>query len=202
MWTIGELRNTNFLPRVDDCYGVVEELARGGTARWGIAQPQVVVAGDSAGGNLAATVALRARDHQLPLALQLLIYPVIAPDFETASYQQLAEGFGLTRQVMQWFWQQYLSSPTDSGQAAAVPSRAANLAGVCPAHVITAEYDVLRDEGAAYARQLRDAGVDVSCQQYPGMLHGFVHFAGVFDDGIQAAEDLGRVIRQQLAAPN
>jgi acetyl esterase len=133
---------------------------------------QVAVGGDSAGGNLAAAVALRARDQGLPLALQLLIYPATDCDFTRPSVQAYATGYGLTRGTMRWFWNQYLGdTPADHPEAAVI--RAADLRGLAPALVLVCEYDVLHDEGIAYADALQAAGVPVQVVEEPGMIHGF-----------------------------
>ena len=152
-----------------------------------------VLAGDSAGGNLAAAVALRLRDEDGPRASgQLLVYPVT--DHPTAgfeSYSAFADGYGLTRDVMTWFWDLYLGESPDAARAAAlspqaVPLRAPDLRGLPPALVITAEYDVLRDEGEAYAARLREAGVPVEAERFAGMHHGFFNWGGVLDGADRA----------------
>ena len=160
---------------------------------------RMAVAGDSAGGNLAAGVALMTQRLDGPkLAGQLLIYPVIEPNFESASYRQFGEGFGLTRQVMMYFWQCYLQSSEQAADPEAVPSRATSLQSLPRTHVITAEYDVLRDEGEAFASQLSGAGVSTTLRRYEGMLHGFIHFAEPFDDGQQARDDAADFLRSTL----
>lgn len=158
---------------------------------------RLVVAGDSAGGNLAAAIAIRAAELGSPaIRSQVLIYPVVEPHFESESYLAHAEGFGLTRKTMMWFWEQYLASEEDASNPYAVPSRATNLQVVAPAHVLTAEYDVLLSEGESYAEQLQAAGVPTTIRRYDGMIHGFVHFSGVFDVGKQAVSDLAEHLRQ------
>jgi acetyl esterase len=158
---------------------------------------RLVVAGDSAGGNLATAVAIRAAEVGSPaIRSQLLIYPVVEPNFESHSYLAHAEGFGLSRQTMMWFWEQYLASEEDALSHYAVPSRAPNLSELPPAHVITAEYDVLLSEGESYADRLHAAGVETTIRRYDGMIHGFVHFSGVFDVGRQAVSDLAEHLQQ------
>ena len=158
---------------------------------------RLVVAGDSAGGNLAAAVAIRAAEVGAPaIRSQVLIYPVVEPNFETPSYLAHAEGFGLSRRTMMWFWEQYLASEEDALSHYAVPSRAANLSQLPPAHVITAEYDVLLSEGESYAERLEAAGVATTIRRYDGMIHGFVHFSGVFDVGRQAVSDIAGHLRR------
>ncbi|MBC8354645.1 MAG: alpha/beta hydrolase [Planctomycetes bacterium] len=158
---------------------------------------RIVVAGDSAGGNLAAAVAIRAAELGSPgIQAQVLIYPVVEPNFETESYLAHAEGFGLSRKTMMWFWEQYLGGESDAANPYAVPSLATNLSKVPPAHVITAEYDVLLSEGEAYADRLQAAGVPTTIRPYDGMIHGFLHFAGVFDVGRQAVSELAEHLQQ------
>jgi acetyl esterase len=144
---------------------------------------RIAVAGDSAGGNLAAVTALRLRDEGGPaLRGQLLLYPVT--DYHTPptpSYQENAEGYGLTRATMEWFWDHYLSDPSQAADPHAAPARAATLAGLPPAFVMTAEYDPLRDEAEIYGRRLRDAGVPAEIVRVPGMNHGFLFWVGVVD---------------------
>ena len=132
------------------------------------------VAGDSAGGNLAAVMALRARDRGGPaIAAQILIYPVTDADFECPSYVDPENQLLLTREAMVWFWDHYAPDAERRSEADASPLRAADLADLPPAVVLTAEYDVLRDEGEAYAERLREAGVPVDFQRYEGQTHGF-----------------------------
>ncbi|MBH77144.1 MAG: esterase [Dehalococcoidia bacterium] len=132
------------------------------------------VAGDSAGGNLAAVMALRARDQGgPPIAAQILIYPVTDADFERPSYTDPANQLLLTREAMAWFWNHYAPEPEHRQNTEASPLRASDLRGLPPAVVLTAEHDVLRDEGEAYAEQLRKAGVPVNFVRYEGQTHGF-----------------------------
>ena len=144
---------------------------------------RVVVAGDSAGGNLAAVTALRARDENGPkIAAQLLIYPVT--DYHTPgtpSYVENAEGYGLTRAGMEWFWGHYLEDASHGTHPHASPLRANNLAGLPPAYVVTAEYDPLRDEGEYYGQALRAAEVPTEIVRWDGVNHGFFFVVGIVD---------------------
>lgn len=134
----------------------------------------LMVAGDSAGGNLAAVVALRARDRKGPdLALQVLIYPVTDADFECASYLDPENQLFLARESMLWFWDHYLPDAKRRLEPDASPLRAASLVGLPPAVVLTAEHDVLRDEGELYAQRLKEAGVAVDFKRHDGQMHGF-----------------------------
>jgi len=133
---------------------------------------RLMVAGDSAGGNLAASVCLHARDNDgPPISGQLLIYPVIDARQDTGSYREHAEGGFLTATAMAWFWELY-AAPADDPYGS--PIRAEDLAGLPPACVITVECDPLRDEGEAYAARLASAGVPVTTRRYDGMFHGFI----------------------------
>jgi acetyl esterase len=157
---------------LDDAWAATQWVAKE-ALKLGADPSRIVVAGDSAGGNLAAAVALRARDAELPLALQALVYPVTDFDFESESYLRLAEGLNLTRAKMQWYWEQYLGG-ADGLQPEASPMRAPDLAGVAPALVQVAEHDPLLSEGEAYAARLEEAGVPVTLTRYDGVIHGFI----------------------------
>ncbi len=144
---------------------------------------RIAVGGDSAGGNLAAVTALRVRDEGGPaLCGQLLIYPVTEYwDAGMPSYAENAEGYGLTRDGMKWFWGHYLADPKDARDPHAAPLRAPDLHGLPPALVVTAEYDPLRDEAERYAARVREAGVPTEMVRYAGMNHGFFFWPGVVD---------------------
>lgn len=174
----------------DDSYAATVWVAEH-AAELGGDPNRLVVAGDSAGGNLAAAVALAARDRGGPaIAAQLLAYPVTNFDFSTPSYEDNKTGYLLTRGAMQWFWAHYLGA-MDLGQDPLIcPARADNLAGLPPAFVATCEYDPLRDEGEAYAQRLKDAGVDVVAKRYDGMMHGFLWTLGATPSGAQLVTDL------------
>ena len=185
---------------VNDCYQATETVIKH-AAELNVDASRLAVAGDSAGGHLATSVAIRARDESGPtISLQVLLYPVIEPNFESSSYQEFAEGFGLTRNNMRFFWQQFLGEQDPYPDAA--PNYAKSRSGLPPALIVTAEYDVLRDEGNRYARQLQQDGVDVSHSQCDGMLHGFLHFAGMFDRGIDVGRDIATEIGTRLKAPH
>jgi acetyl esterase len=167
--------------------------------RWAFEQaPRVAAAGDSAGGNLAAVVALKARDAGLPLAFQWLVYPVLDHDFSSASYTRNAEGNGLTRAGMRWFWDHYLGGQ-DGGHPDASPIRAASLAGVAPALVSVCECDVLHDEGVEYHRRLEAAGVPSRLSDYEGMIHGFIRLAAVIDRTQHLLDEGAAALRDAFA---
>ena len=138
---------------------------------------RLAVAGDSAGGNLAAVAARRLRG-ELELRLQALIYPVCDSGLNTPSYRDFTERFGLSAASMRRFWNLYLDG-ADGGDPDASPLRASDLAGVAPALVLTAEADVLRDEGEAYAAALKEAGVPTELERWPGTVHGFFRWVAV-----------------------
>jgi acetyl esterase len=151
---------------------------------------RLAVAGDSAGGNLSAAVALRCRDSGPELAGQLLIYPGIDmdPDAPYQSRIDNAEGYFLTADDMVWFRNHYIGATSDFADPMMSPIKASDLTGVAPAVVATAEYDPLRDEGNAYADALRAAGVEVENRCYDGMIHGFFDM-GPFSAAARAATD-------------
>ncbi|HEX7901523.1 MAG TPA: alpha/beta hydrolase [Planctomycetota bacterium] len=161
---------------------------------------RIAVGGDSAGGNLAAALALRTRDRGGPaIAFQLLIYPVTVRDFDTPSYRRYAAGYGLTRDNMRWFWDQYLEKPADADDPYAAPLHAADLSGLPPAFVATAEFDVLRDEGEAYAAKLAEAGGRVKCARYLGMNHGFARMGALFPRAAQALDEMAAALKAGLS---
>ncbi|MFI6937907.1 alpha/beta hydrolase fold domain-containing protein [Streptomyces sp. NPDC050418] len=141
----------------------------------------LVVCGDSAGGNIAAVTAHAARDRGLPLALQALIYPITDVSRPWASYDRYATGYFLTAASMHWFTRQYVAPGSDPADPRVSPLRG-ELAGLAPAHVVTAGCDPLADEGEAYARALDEAGVPVARSHFPRMFHGFFGLAEHLDD--------------------
>ncbi len=161
---------------IEESYSVVKWVAEHGLEH-GLDAERLAVAGDSVGGNMTAAVTLLSRERGGPdIRLQLLFYPVTDAAFDTASYHQFAEGYHLRRDGMMWFWDQYTSNPGERNQITASPLRASTeqLKGLPPALVITAEADVLRDEGEAYANKLREAGVRVTAVRFQGTIHDFV----------------------------
>jgi len=160
---------------------------------------RLAVGGDSAGGNLAAVVALLARDKGAPaIAVQVLIYPVTDLVGETRSYRDFAEGYLLTREGMRWFIAHYLTAEAEAADWRASPLRAQSLAGLPPALIVTAGFDPLRDEGEAYAERLRDAGVRVDSVCYGGMIHGFVPMGRLLDTAGRAISLIAGSLSQAL----
>jgi acetyl esterase len=187
-----------FPAAVEDCYAAALWAAEN-AASLGVDAARVAVAGDSAGGNLAAVVSLLAKQRGgPPLAHQALIYPVTDFDFQRPSYQENAEGYLLTRQAMEWFWRQYLNDDAEGADPLASPLRAPDLRGLPPATVITAEYDPLRDEGEVYAERLAQAGVPTTCVRYLGQIHGFISLEHLLPAGRQALLALGATLRAAL----
>ncbi|WP_432168413.1 alpha/beta hydrolase [Streptomyces sp. bgisy031] len=180
---------------LEDVYAVLKWAAQQGDSLL-VDTERLVLAGDSAGGNLAAAAALLARDQGGPhVAFQLLIYPVLDADFTRASYVENAKGYPLTAEHMRWYWDQY-AIVTARAEPYAAPLQTPNLSGLPPAHVITAEYDVLRDEGENYAKRLHEAGVPVTVQRYPGAFHGFFGFGALLPI---AREAFGEAVAQVRA---
>ena len=158
---------------VDDSYAALEWV--GQNVKY-IAAREVplIVAGDSAGGNLAAVMAIRARDRNGPsIALQVLIYPVTDFNFDRPSYVDPENQLLLTRDGMIWFWDHYVPDPSRRAEPDASPLQTENLSGLPPAVILTAEHDVLRDEGEAYAARLQEANVKTDLQRYASQMHGF-----------------------------
>jgi len=162
----------------------------------------IVVAGDSAGGNLATVTALRARDAGgPPIALQVLVYPVTDCDLDRRSYHQYeGDELILNRGDMVWFWDHYAPDTAARVNPHASPLRATDLAGLPPAYVITAEHDPLRDEGFAYAERLRAARVPVEHRHFGSQIHGFFTFVNLLDDADRSVADAGAAIRTEVEA--
>ena len=160
----------------DDCYATLRWV-KSHAAEIGIDPNRIGVGGDSAGGNLAAAVAVKARDEKIELSYQLLVYPCIDRDFTTKSYLEYATEYGLTTRAMEWFWDQYLQGDQHNENPYAAPMRAKSLAGVAPSIVITAQYDPLVSDSENYCAKLKNDGAEVIYKEFPGMIHGF--FANV-----------------------
>ncbi len=178
-----------FPAAAEDCYAATLWVANNG----GLlnANPaQLAVGGDSAGGNLAAAISLMARDRGAPhICYQLLMYPALDSSLQSPSQKEFADGYLLTRADMAWFWGHYLAADADRSNPYCCPAAAADLTGLPRAMVITAEFDPLRDEGAAYAQRLRQAKVPVVYKQYEGVTHGFMSMASFLDQGRKAISD-------------
>ena len=182
-----------FPAAVEDCYAATKWVAENARAIGGDST-RIAVGGDSAGGNLAAVVALMARDNGIvPLVLQLLMYPATDLAHDTLSAQENANDYFLTRGDMLWFRSLYLRSDADRNSPYVSPLLAQDLHRLPPALVITAEYDPLRDEGEAYAARLREAGVTTTCTRYNGMIHGFLSLP--FDQSKKGRQEVTAALR-------
>jgi len=187
-----------FPAAADDAWAATRWIAAH-AAELGVDADRLAVGGDSAGGNLAAVVALLAREAGGPrIALQILLYPVTDLVSESQSYADLADGYMLTRDSMRWFRAQYLAKEQDAADWRVSPLRAPSLAGLPPALVVTAGYDPLRDEGEAYARRLREAGVSVDAVSFGGMIHGFVPMGRLIDTAFRGVSLITGSLRQAL----
>jgi acetyl esterase/lipase len=169
------------------------------TARLGADPNRIAIAGDSAGGNLAAAVARLARDDGGPSpAMQVLIYPVVDTVGERASRYAFASGFLLTKAELDWFERQYLPDGVDRGDPRVSLLQAGDLSGLPPAYIATAGFDPLRDEGEAYAAALREAGVPVALRRHPGLIHGFANMTAVSGNARTAMHELAGAVRMGL----
>ncbi len=185
----------------DDCYAATQWVYEHG-AELGGDTSRLTVAGDSAGGNLAAVVAQMARERSAPpIASQVLIYPVIDAACDSLSYTENGEGYFLEAHGMRWFWEHYLGPDGDGTHPLASPIRANDFSGLPPAVVITAEYDPLRDEGEAYAAALEAAGVPVVLRRYDGMIHGFVSMPMLFPEANDAVARIADAVQGAVVPP-
>jgi len=184
-----------FPAAADDAWSATTWIAAH-AAELGIDPTRIAVGGDSAGGGLAAVVALMARDsRKLRLALQVLVYPVLDLRAQSASYSAYAEGYLLTRAAMQWYIAQYAPTPDAVDDWHASPLLAPWVHGVTPAVIVSAELDPLFDEGEAYARRLQGARVPVEYHRIDGMVHGFLTMGGKVDAANRAVETIGAALR-------
>ncbi len=189
-----------FPAAVNDCYTAACWVAANAQTL-GIDPRRIAVGGDSAGGNLAAVVALRSRDEAGPaIALQVMVYPVTdLSSFDTPSYREFAEGYFLTASEMEWFRDHYLARPEDARSSHASPLLEPDLRGLPPALLITAEFDPLRDEGEAYGRRLKEAGVPVRCARYAGMVHPFFSLVGGVKQSQEAIAEIAAAVVSPLS---
>lgn len=179
----------------DDCEAVLIWAAQNAAAL-GVDPARIVVGGDSAGGNLAAVTALRSLRNGGPaVALQLLVYPVTDIAGHWPSHERNGSGYFLTKEIMDWFMDQYLPAPLDRNHPDASVFHATGLAGLPPAVVLTAEFDPLVDEGEAYARKLQEAGVPVTLTRYEGTIHAFLGMYPMIDQGRVALAQCAEAIR-------
>ena len=189
-----------FPAAAEDAYSATLWVAQNPT-RINALEGKLAVGGESSGGNLAAVVSLMARDRSEPeLSFQLLVYPVIEPNFSRKSYSENGTLYGPSADMMRWFWNHYLDTTNDAENAYASPIKSKSLSGLPPALIITAEFDALRDEGEAYGERLQQAGVPVTVARYDGMIHLFFLLADKIDKGqlaiTQAADALKAAFRR------
>jgi acetyl esterase len=184
---------------VEDAYAAACWLARNGD-QLAINGDELAIGGDSAGGNLSAVVAQMLRDRGGPsLRLQLLMYPVLGgPDDGQPSYQTNGEGYGLTPKMMHYFMGHYVRSTDEYSDPYVCPLRAKDLSGLPPALVLTAEFDLLRDEGEEYGRRLSEAGVPCTISRYDGEPHGFMSWAGTVDRASEAFDECVAALHSAL----
>jgi acetyl esterase len=178
---------TRYPGPLDDCYHALRWVHRNASEICGDGE-RIILAGDSAGGNLAAGVALKNRDENGPSILaQVLLYPATAwYDPPTPSYLEFANDHNLTRDSLIWFWEQYLETREQATEPYAAPLNAPDLQRLPETFIIVAGYDPLRDEGIAFGNKLQQAGVPVTLVTYDGMIHGFISFLGILDDAKKA----------------
>lgn len=183
-----------FPAAAEDCHAAAVWVSQNAD-ELGIAPTRIAVAGDSAGGNLAAATSLMARDRKtVQIAHQILIYPIINFDFNTPSYLENGEDYFLTRHSMMWFWDQYVPQEVDRSNPYVSPRRAESHAGLPPTYLMTAEFDPLRDEAEAYAAELQAAGVEIEFERYDGMIHGFFRRVDLYDTAQEAQQTVAEII--------
>jgi acetyl esterase len=170
-------------------------------AHFSLDSTRIVIGGDSAGGTIAAALALIARDDpafvNLQPKMQLLLYPSVSATQSAASHRRFGEGYLLESATIDWFFQHYLRAPSDRNDWRFSPLSAPNVSGVAPAHMVLAEFDPLVDEGLAYAAKLTAAGVSATVKCYPGMVHDFMRLGGIVrDEVLRAHEEVARVLSE------
>ena len=185
---------------LDDCWSVLR-WAQGHLGDRGWNGSTLAVGGTSSGGNLAAAVALRARDEGLPLGLQVLLYPALDSTMSTPSWREFGEGYFLTAAQMAWYWRQYTSEPGVRHHPEVSPSHSTDLAGLAPSIVVTAECDLLRDEAEHYATRLREAGIPVRLWRFTGQIHGFLSLGAALPEVREAKQAITSLVGAVLANP-
>jgi acetyl esterase len=183
---------------IEDAVAAYRRLAKEATAL-GIDPARIVIAGDSAGGNVAAVAARLLREEPRPPCLQWLIFPATDLGLDTPSYKSCGEGFMMTRSAMEWFRGHYLNGQAEIDDPRASPLKANDLAGLAPALVYTAGFDPLRDEGHAYADRLASAGVKTIHREFDSLIHGFVGLRGTVQAAARAMDDMVAGLRHELA---
>jgi acetyl esterase len=181
---------------LEECVAVAKWL-QSHAAEIGGDPEQIIITGDSAGGNLIAALSIKARDEGWnTFKAQVLVYPVTNPDFETASYTRFADGHMVKRDAMKWYWDQYLRAPEDRKNPLAAPLLA-NLSNLPPTLVVLAEFDPLHDDGKLFADKLKASGVPTTLLSYPS-IHGFAHMANKLSIGRQAIRDIAHFLNSEV----
>ena len=183
---------------IDDGVAAFRHI-RDNAATFGVDPARIAVGGDSAGGAIAAVVCQICRDAGETVgkggpAFQMLIYPATDSSRESASRQAFAEGYFLTKPLIDWFWKAYVPAGTDLADLRLSPLLARDFAGLPPAFVLTAGYDPLRDEGRAYADRLIEAGIKTTYANYPGTIHGFFSLTRFLQQGLKANDEAAAVM--------
>lgn len=189
-----------FPAAIDDAL-VAWDFAVEQAEHWGFNPRQLVIGGDSAGGNIAAVVSQLIKDREVQPALQVLLFPVTDLSRTTASYEEFAEGYFLTAAHMEWYINHYLADPADATDPMASPLLAEDVSGVAPAFVAVAGFDVLRDEGIEYAKKLKRANVPTQLEREGELIHAFINITGVSPHARTATKKIARAIRDALVEP-
>lgn len=189
-----------FPAALDDCWAATE-WSMNNAKELGLDPRQIGIGGDSAGGNLAAVTALRARDEGLDLACQFLLYPALDPRLDTESVRRLGDGYGLSSIEMRYFWSQYLGDDGDASDPQASPLRASSLSGAAPAVIVSAEYDILRDEAEQYAARLLSEGVPVTSWRARGMPHAFLNYRAVSSAAAKTYDVCAELLAKAIVSP-
>jgi len=189
-----------FPKAVDDSWAAFT-WAHANAAELSIDPDRLAIGGDSAGGNLAAVVAIEAKQRGGPrIASQILLYPVVDMAQNTNSYKELAKGYNLTASVMAWFRDHYLNGPADIANWRASPILASDIAGLPPAFIAVAGCDPLHDEGVAYAKLLKQNDVAVTLRRFPGQMHGFASMSGFLKAADEVIADIGAALKKNWTA--
>jgi acetyl esterase len=186
-----------FPAAVDDAIAAVDWVSAN-AAELAIDASRLAVAGESAGGNLAAVAAIALRDSGPAIAMQVLVYPVVDQAAETESLERFARGYSLTRELLRWYQKQYLRDDSDRADWRASPLLAPDHSRLPHAYVLTAGFDPLRDEGKAYADRLAQAGVSVVHECFEGMIHGFLPMGGALAAARHAHYRIGQMLRTRF----
>ena len=185
---------------VDDCFTATQWIANNIHSLGGDGQ-RIAVGGDSAGGNLAAVVCIKAREAGAPVLVhQLLIYPGTDMSCSFPSHKTFGQGYRLTNELIDWFYQHYFEADSNKDSWLASPLNADDLSELPPAFVLSAGFDPLQDEDKAYADKLAQAGVPVKYSHYPGMLHGFIAMPGLFDKAREALSECAAELRKAFGS--